>query len=135
MGRREKKEEPDPIPPPSHIPTTYNEYIKWSSKKKTSIRSTRTEADPFGFRNDLPSLRKDNRINNLIISKETIQNELNDIIPPEPEIRKNGNFHKILENCKIHHIFRVCFQMLATCLKWFLDEMSAYAFDFWYGEK
>ena len=29
----------------------------------------------------------------------------------------------------------VCFQMLGTFLRNFLDEISAYALDFWYGEQ
>ena len=31
-------------------------------------------------------------------------------------------------------IYTVCFQMLVTFLRWFLDEMFTYALDFWYGE-
>ena len=33
------------------------------------------------------------------------------------------------------YIYTVCFQILVTFLRWFLDERSAYALSFWCGEK
>jgi hypothetical protein len=92
--RSRKEKEPDPIAPPTHIPQSYDEYIKSLANKRnrTAVtsrqsrgmrQSTRlTEPDPLGINNDLPSLRKDNRIIELTITKEEIEAELREIIPP-----------------------------------------------------
>ena len=90
--RSRKEKEPDPIPPPTHIPQSYDEYIKSLATKRNSSRQSRgmrqsvrlaaAEPDPLGINNDLPSLRKDHRIIELTITKEEIEAELREIIPP-----------------------------------------------------
>ena len=73
----EKEPEIEPIPPPSHIAQTYEEFVT------TKVKGER-DRDPFGFKIDIPSLKKDSRIQNLIISKNEITKELqNTILPPE----------------------------------------------------
>ena len=73
----EKEPEIEPIPPPTHIAQTYEEFVT------TKVKGER-DRDPFGFKIDIPSLRKDSRIQNLIISKNEIAKELqNTILPPE----------------------------------------------------
>ena len=42
--------------------------------------------------------------------------------------------NKIIKNILLFFSI-VCFQMLGTFLGWFLDEISAYALDFWFEER
>ena len=50
-----------------------------------------------------------------------------------------GNYWtwKWTNNGRVRKKYIVCFQMLVTFSRWFLDEISSYAqpLDFWYGEK
>ena len=73
----EKEPEIEPIPPPTHIAQTYEEFVT------TKVKGER-DRDPFGFKIDIPSLKKDSRIQNLMISKNEIAKELQStILPPE----------------------------------------------------
>ena len=85
---KKKEKEPEPIPPPTHIAQSYDEYILSLARKRNSTRGNRlpramVEPDPFGIKNDLPTLRKDKRIIDLIVTKDEIEKELKNINPPD----------------------------------------------------
>ena len=59
MARRRKEKEPEPIPPPTHIPETYDDLVR---SRVLGHVTGRPELDPFGFRQEIGSLRRDPHI-------------------------------------------------------------------------
>ena len=52
------------------------------------------DRDPFGFKLDIPSLRKDSRIQSLLISKTEISNELQSTITPPEQHQDSKNINE-----------------------------------------
>ena len=70
MARRRKEKEPEPLPPPTHLPQTYDELVRSPSM---GYVQGRPELDPFGFRQDTGSLRRDPLVLGMMVNEDDIR--------------------------------------------------------------